>query len=571
MQAFYRNSKHSNVQLILAVLSVVLIISVILLVFARDANKEYYKRWPLEGDTASYWLRDIRLTTHIHDNSSDTGATKNHRFKALLGARQNQRDPIRTAFFSLLSAKAPYSVNGHLPFSICAVFIFFSFLITALYKRSNSLTYAIGVSLIALLPVTFLNPMYGLPSKLPDVPASLLFGAALFAMFSAADTKKSELCWTFTAGVLLGLATLTRYHVWIYGVFTLAPVAFILGCKHYLQERRNIFNLLAFPAVFFLGLGLIAGYFIAENLISTLKFYSTAGYALNVTVLTSIKSTGRQFLEYLGKPAILAILLIAASYTTLNYDPKHKPSKWDSISIAWALIAYPILLFGIMKVEAMVDQSYYVIPGLLISFLSPFRVNINSVYNDKFKIYAATICCIIPIFVYISYTSYLKSEFFLYPRPDKIEIAKFQEQLVDLVANNIKANSNVMTISSNFSYYERYVEPLLIKKHGLKSNAIQTFEIRQSQWKIGYTGTFAKDKALIIDALNKKVDIFIALTKPVKNKMPETFIDDYTESVAVHVNHEISQQTSNWRKIGVVEGPYGEVSIYRNTQRSDPA
>lgn len=555
-------------------------ISFLLFHAAKTANLEYYKRWPLQGDTASYWIKDIALTKHYQvekrSNIPLTGASEpnqqtfNYRIQALHGALKNGRDPARTAFFALLPEGAPYSVNGHLAFSIFTAFMFLLMLMIALRKRTGSFVYAIGASLIPLLPKGLFNPMYGLPSKLPDLPASFLFGAALFAIFSGTKSRKSELIWIFTAGLLLGFAALTRYHVWIYGLFTLGPIALAYGVKRYFNDGRRIRDVVIYPLVLMTGLGIIAGYFILSNMHDTFRFYSIAGYALNATIVTSLQTTGFQLLQYLGIPAILAGALTLAAFISTRYGIWSRTSRWDALAISWALIAYPFLLFIVMRVESIVEQTYYVVPGLMLFFLAPFIGESGNKNNVEFKVFSICLTLVIPFAVLGNVYGYLKSEAFLYPRPQEMEVAKFQHDLAELVAVNIspKANKRLLTIDSNFFYYGRFMEPLIKIKFNLDSNSLQLFQIRQSQWKISYTGNEATDRLLIIKELTEKVDIFMALTKPLPERKMETFVDDYTERMADFVNKELAAMSDKWESKGSVNGPYGEVTVYKNRERN---
>jgi len=544
------------------------LISYQLFTTAGLTNSEYYKRWPLQGDTISYWTRDISLSKPSHTQNSPG----NYRINALDGAMRNGKDPLRTAFFALLPKSAPASINGHLYFSAVTAFIFIFMLMVVVLKRSDSFLYALAAPGVALLPNGLFDPMYGLPSKLPDMPASFLFGAAVFALFSPKDSAKSELKWIFVAGLLLGLATLARFQLWIYGLFTLGPITVLFAVKRYILHGRqapDIRYFVVYPFTLIAGLALASGYFIVMWTDEMFRFYSIAGYSLNSTVYTSLFTTGRQFLDCLGLSAILASTIVFSGFFSIKKLTISTASIFEALSILWALFAYPILLFVIMRVESIREQTYYIVPGLLLFLLTPFVEKNSSVRESGFNTFAFCLVLILPFAAYGKIYGYLNSEDFVYPREANIKLAQFQHELAELVAVNIPQSPLVepITIDSNFFYYSRMIELLVKSKFDRDSTSLMVFEIRQSQWKLSYTGDEESDKALIMGALKQKVDIFVALTKPLPEAKMNTFADDYTEHLALYVNQELSAHPEMWENRGSRNGPFGEVTVYRNLVR----
>lgn len=538
------------------------LLTYLLIKAAMFANFQHSLRWPLQGDTVSYWTRDIALS------QVPMSGQESYRAQALHGAKLNGKDPIRTAFFALLPPDAPSSLNGHLYFSAVTAFLFLLTLMIVLLRRTDLFIYALGAPFVALLPHGLFNPMYGLPSKLPDIPASFLLGASLFAIFSGKSTRKSEVTWIFIAGLLLGLATLARYQLWIYGLFILGPIAFLFGMRRYFTDGRHIKDLVVYPAVLIAGLGIIAGDFLLTYTRQMLAFYSVAGYGLNATIATSFKTTGVQFLQYLGLPAALAGALILSGYISTRHAAWPKFSRWDALAILWALAAYPFLLFIVMRVESIVEQTYYIVPGLMIFLLAPFIKEKGENNNTGFKTFALCLAIILPLAALGKGYGYLTSENFIYPREREMEVAKFQNVLSDLVAFNIPADSaQPSTIDSNFNYYSRFIELPVRSKFSRNGKSVMVFQIRQSQWKLTFTGDEEKDKSLIMKALAEKIDIFMALTKLKEGMKESTFVDNHTEHLAEFVNHELAANPAVWENKGTVPGPFGEVTVYKNRTR----
>ena len=525
---------------------------------AEYANSTYYQRWPLQGDTASYFTRDMELLkAQEHDID--------HRVQALRGALQNRKDPIRTAVYALLPEDTRSSINGHLYFSGFAAFVFVLLSLKTVWARTGSATYAAAVSVVALMPSGLLHPLFGLPSRLPDLPASLLFGAAMFAMFCSSGSRRSERTWLLAAGLLLGLATLSRYQLWIYGLFSLVPIAVIFGLRRYLEEGRRVVDLVAGPFTLLVGFGLVAGAFVLHWSGEMFRFYSVAGYALGTTVVQSVTTTGHDFLVYLGIGAALGFALIFAGYISTRERLLAHNDWWDSAAIIWALVAYPILLFVIMRVESIVEQSYYIVPGLALFSLAPFVRSGEERRQAAFRRFAVCLLVVLPLSTSVKVYEYLKSEAFLYPREGEARLALFQHKLAEQIAVLIPSSGAYTppTVDTNFFYYGRYIVPLLQSKFDRRSTPFYAFQIRESQWRLSYTGDEQQDRKLVMETINDKVDIFSALTKPNPGAKMSTFVDDYTESVAMYVNEQLAANTDVWENRGNVTGPFGEVTVYK--------
>jgi len=526
-------------------------------------NKTYYERWPLQGDTASYWLRDLALLDH----ESTTG----YRAAILDVAKNNARDPLRTASFALLKPHNILSVNGHLYFSGFAAFLFFLALSLCLWARTRSLLYSLGAPVVILLAQGLYDPMYGMPSRLPDIPSALFFGAALFLLFIKRSAPDPKLI--FLSGVLLGLATLSRYHVWIYGAFVLGPVVTIYAFNQYINKGRLLSELLISHLAFLAGLFLVSGWFIIGSAADVFKFYAVAGYALNKTIFTALSTTGMKlFVNFFGLKAIITLLLITIGYVAIGWLGRKKLDIADFIAILWGGLSCLFLILIIMRVEDDVGQTYYMMPGLILLCLSPFCLlheGSTSTIRSSFSRFALGLALLLPAFVYASYTTWIKSEGFIYPRPHAQQIYAFNKELAKVVAKVLPPKSDkVPVIDTNFDYYARYIIPELQMRFDRQSRFGNVFQIRQSQWQLSFTGSAIEDKLRIMPALNSKVDVFVALTDFDSPDVLLLLKDDYTRDLAAFVAGQLKNESATWAPVGRVMSPYGsEVTIYLNMAR----
>lgn len=530
------------------------------------ANNQYYARNPILGDTASYWMRDGAFE-RIADKM-DASAWQKRSYIIDL----NPKDPLRTFAYAFMSPDAPYAINGHLPYAACAVFLFVFTFSLLLLHRTHSLPYALAAPLVLFTAAGFFNPMYGMPSKLPDMTASMLMASALFILFAGIGRRR-EWLWIFSAGLLLGVATLARYHVWIYGLFVMGPIVFLLGCKHYMAKKDWRW-VAGYPALLLAGLALVAGWFIWAKTADMIKFYSVAGYSLNGTVLTALQTTGRKFFtQFLGSTGLITLGFMALFFWVLHKPTRNKNQLFDAALVAWAVFSYFILALGIMKVDDIIEQSYYAIGGLLIGVLTPFILVHDDVSQPAFRRYSRILLLWLPIVCVFGFKTYTGSESFLYPRSPAALEKTMQSSLAQIIGEQAGSlDGDVVVADSDFQYYTRFLTPIVRAKYGKHMEYPNIFQIRESQWQL-----FADRQKLAMDipiiaegtyqALTEKTDIYLALTVPLADKWVQAFADEYTRDVSRRVNAKIAKQPEVWQAVGSVDGPYGKVVVYKNRLR----
>ncbi|WP_129590889.1 hypothetical protein [Bradyrhizobium shewense] len=546
----------------------------VLFLAAVHVNVVFYRSWPLIGDTASYWLRDLSIL-----DSGPPGRWLTH---VLHFARDNARDPLRTLSYAVVGQNNTLSVNGHLYFSCFAAFFFLASLCACIWVRTQSAFYAFAAPWAIFLAFCFWDPKYGLPSRLPDMPASFFFGASLFTLF-VRRSDGSNTAGSFVAGAFLGLATLTRFHAFMYGALVIAPIVTMFAFERSLKTERPIRQFLLSHISFVAGLGIVAGYFIVRFLPEVLYFYSVAGYGLNQTVAAALATTGKKLILYtMGVPIIGSLALLLLAYISMQRTIRQKRDIADYIATVWAALSCIVLVLFILRVEDDISQTFYMLPGLFLLSLAPFRVSTAHqsylTLQKPFSRFALGLTFILPTFSIASYAVYINSEAFLYPRPQAQRLYEFNRRLTDLVVANLPSTiSQAPFLDSNFDYYARFVIPtaqLAFNRHARFANV---FQIRQSQWQLRrglpqdgsrgqwFSGVLDKDRELIMPALAKSVNVFMTLVD-VDNPLANDVVkDDYTRELARYVARQMADDTTTWELRGRLSSPFGsEVAVYVN-------
>lgn len=576
-----RKISHLGAHLLLFISAVAL--AFILVSASAGINDAHYQRWPLKGDTASYWIRDMRI--------AERAETVGFRKAAVQEAMENARDPLRMLSYAVTGPKGVLSKNGHLYFLAFTALLFFWTLGLCLLERSRSLTYALAVPVTALFTVGTFHPLYGAPSRLPDYPASMLLGAALFSVFLSRNGHRQR--WLLAAGVLLGLAALSRYHASVYGLFVLTPIVALYALGRHLEAGHHPAtllrprHLLGFARVhlpFLAGVVLTAGFFLAWWAREVFSFYAKAGYSLNHTIEVAFATTGsRLVISYFGVPALTAFGLLMAGYIIACRSMARKNDWLDHAAITWAAGACILLILVIMRVEDDITQTYYMGPGLMLLALAPFAVQprdrAGNLDGDPLRAGAGlrpitTLAVMAGVVLYASFTaSYfvlIKSEQFLYPRPRDQEIHRFNSELGDLMSKAISGArpvQGVPQIDTNFDYYARFMVPDILRRTGKITRFANVFQIRQSQWELQGAGEESIARARIMRNLAAKVDVFAALEEFSSPAAMEVLKDEYTARLAQFVAAEMAANPGCWKNLGRIVSPYGPVTVYDNVAR----
>lgn len=549
------------------------LMATLLFLAAAHVNVVFYRSWPLIGDTASYWLRDLSIL-----DSGPPGSWFNH---VLHFARANARDPLRTLSYAVVGQNKTLSVNGHLYFSCLAASCFLASLWACIWVRAKSALYAFAAPWVIFLAFCFWDPRYGLPSRLPDMPAAFFFGASLFTLF-VRRSDASNTVGSFVAGAFLGLATLTRFHACMYGALVIAPLVTIFAFERSLKADRPIKEFLLPHIGFIAGLGIVAGYFIIRSIAEVLYFYSIAGYGLNKTVAAALATTGKKLILYaMGVPLLGSLGLLLLAYISMQGTIRQKHDIAHHIAIIWAALSCPVLILLVLRVEDDISQTYYMLPGLFLLALAPFRVSTAGqsypTLQKPFSRFALGLTLLLPTFSIASYSVYISSEAFLYPRPQLQKLYDFNRRLTDLVVANLPSSSPAPVLDSNFDYYARFVIPMAQLEFNRHARFANIFQIRESQWQLRrglpqdgsqgpwFSGILDRDRELIMPALAKSVNVFMAIVD-VDNPLADDLIkDDYTRELARYVAKQMAEDTRTWELRGRLNSPYGsDVVVYIN-------
>lgn len=527
---------------------------------ASSANDIYYRGHPFRGDTFSYFMKQMQLYLLVQEHGAATTVWNDFLV--------NVRDPLRTVPYLLISARELTSLNGHLFFS---TFSYTAFAVTGIYclhQRTGSWTYGITIAILPILADGFLAPIHGFPSKLPDFPAALLGGAALFSLITS--ERGRSLSWLMTFSVFAALAALSRIISAGYVLVICGPILALYLYEMWRNDVRRMGPIILRILMIGTIISLLAGHFLWTRLPQTFTFYGTEGYALFHGPLSSFNSTLMRFiLSHLGGIGIVAALILGMFYvgTFWNYRRSIR-SLFDAV---WPVASYSFLVVFVIGLEDDFTQMFYVIPGLALLATAPFALlPRGQELLGKSRTWSIALPLVMVVLA-ISHTLIV-----LNGSPLRIPNAagwlqlKFQRSLSGAMIKVIRKtdyDKRPPAIEIAFAAYGRFISGDLMIRRRLFVKWEEIFELRRPVWESHLRGTRDQKISTVHDRILCRIDALAMFEHPKKKQTLVTLKDTYSQDMADRLLKIVRDRPFAWRQESHVQSPWGNVLVYLNLTR----
>lgn len=536
-----------------AVLLVALLVAALATYAAARVNAKFYQRFPLIGDTSSYFLfqQEVWLRTEAIG-----------KYRALLHELlTNNRNPGLYLSYFFLPRSLLLTLNGHLFYTGAALVAFLATFAVCVWKRTGSLGWSAAAVLLPFVADGLFDPIYQMPSKLPDIPAAFFVGAALFSLLNS--ERGRSLPWLALFGAFASFALLSRFIAAGYLFVICAPiyVSYIIDLarreKH--AVRRVALALATTGAVILL----FAGWTIATGTASVLYFYGHAGYSLNSTLEYAVTLTAgkfvRNFLGPLGIAAYVTLFSIQLTQWRLRADTQ------SFLEALWAASSHIVMVVLVLRVYDDAPQLVYAWPGLLLLAAAPFAIAPEARPSYLFR--GAPIAGLgagLAAASFLHYAIFTNGEA-MYPREDKAQLRRLHHELADIAVGSTSGLGRVPTIEADFEYFGRYITATALLDYGKVLRYDRIFEIRESQWTLNDPN--ASREAILARTLreiDRRKDILFLLDDPQRPEAMTVLHDEYTRHMAEDLKAHVEASPEIWRFIRRVDSPWGPIAAYRN-------
>lgn len=525
-----------------------LLVTLAIIFAAAHINDIYYVRQPFQGDTASYFLMRQRIWLE--------GQTWGQKYALVKNIVENDRTPAAFIPYLFMPSRALLSINSHLVYSAFAVFAFLFSYAVCVWKRTGSLTYAIGVLPLLGTMGGLFDPIYQLPSMLPDPPAALFMGAALFSLLNSQGARRPG--WLFLFGVFVAFTATSRFIAAGYVFVVCAPIflAYLVRLL-FLQSTW-----LALRAVTIVAVPIIV---LAGNLMTStannLSFYAYAGYGLNQDIAGAIETTGYKFVTgFVGPTGASIVLLLLIVYFTICWRSRN---GLKSLSVAtWAAISQIVLILLILRVKDDAPQLVYAIPGLLLLAAAPFAAKLPTK-----PAFGAAIFLALSISSAFQYYAHASSESLLYPRPRQAALKTMGRGLAEHAVATLKSIPGEPCFDAAFDYFGRYLTAYALSSFGSAICYKTIFQIRESQWKLGSRAASSADiDRWMKSDMDQELDALFVLENPASPDAVDLLKDAFTVQLAKNL-HDYVSKSPGWKKLAAIDSPYGRIAFFQNEQR----
>ncbi len=536
-----------------------ILVAILFLFSGREAISVFYAQHPFFGDTFSYFHKRAESASIIEAGGRHLA------FDLFL---DNPRDPLRSLALAFYPERLMSSLTGTLLFN-CAAYAVFAFFFSILVKQRTGLwSLALASMPVVGTMAGFFDPVYGFTSDLPDLPSSLIAGAGM-ACVLISDRGRKPL-WLLAFAALAGLATLTRISAIMYILAMAGPLVLIYLGDLWKRTgwRQPVGIALAGIAIF----AALTGYTMVVYLERTLNFYRVAGYALEKSALQATMTTVYPFFrEFVQWPFFLLVLIGFLPLTHIRTSD----IRWRDLGeTVWLVVTTPLLLTVVLALNGDYTQMYYAIPELALLVVAPVSIQpeARSRLAGRRSLGWGTFVVAGGAVLLLVNTAWTASATKPPSNQERAE-AQFMRDLTEHIAALRGAATNDhpdgdFRFDVAFTYAGRYVEPQARMTFGIKARWNHIFEIRDSQWALGYNGLDKADTlTTLIHRAEDETNVFAVLADAADPQARDVIVDDYTAEMSRALRDHFRAPESGWRQISTVPGPHGAVEVYVNDRR----
>ena len=510
-------------------------------------EKRYLDHHPHFFDAVSYSFYNAKLYQRIQEMGQSVVLSEE--------LKNNNRHPLRTVPLIAFSPQLLAHPYGHMATTLPSLFIFVFLLAYTIYRRMGRFGSAIVASSIVLLLPGLHNPVSGIATYWLDLTAALLIGAAALALLNS--NRGQDFRWLILFVFLGSCATFARYISVAYLLFACAPV-FIWFLIARAREQGNWLRSVVIPVlVVTVTSALVAGPYLFAHVGSVSEFYRLYGYALGVSVVTSIRAVMVSMSGFIGAAGVLVLIMLTVAYLLKLIRVRALELKGLVVPV-WLALAIPIFQVLILRTWAPHTISYAAILLLIsLAILWAKFANESGVLFKRLGLIALLIMS-------SGWGGYYASEWKLASNPSQeaVEAKLLQTQLADQLARYGKKVvwnayfDEISWIPSVDAFYRYGMLPMPLGQD-------YVFSIHESVYRGNYPGW---DSAQINEALLKNANSWlnIAVVFEDLERASKVLPNELSRSAAIHIARSI-KNGEGWSKIFQIESEkYGKLVGYTN-------
>lgn len=508
---------------------------------AVSIEKTYLETHSFFFDPASYYRLNIRVFREFNELGL---------WQAFLHElSNNDRCPARTIPLLLFMPSGLADLWGHLWTELPVIFSFLFLLSWTVFSRTSSYYLALA-SIATFCSFKFLyDPKLSIAAYWLDTTAACSLGSAVICLLNY--TRSAAKPWLFGFGLFASLAALSR---WSSAFYLLSFAAVALPIMLWVT-RRTLRTSIRSTAFSFIST--LPGIFFVLNFSErNFNFYKTYGYALDASIFESISWNLAKVPEILGVPTVvfLSFLSMGNSFRAMH----GKVERTFCVIALWYPISIFVFLSFVAKAVGGVHPLTYFGPALLVAgFCTLTR-------TSRHWIEAAVI------------TGALTSLILTggYVREQKLTVVQVLSHEKLEKERDVALSSLIMkTGARSFAAFDRESAGAILETFFTNRVTCEergaTFSVHESYLKGWFgKGTTPEEMAELSFKRSQTADLVVVFSNPSDAFRPGIFNNRYSRTVSRLVSERIPKDP-DFRFVSKVNGPFGELSVYRNSRLVD--
>lgn len=540
---------------LLTILVSAIILTAVVGIVLDQLENRYLDNYPYFFDAVSYSLYNAQLFYLQADEGRLATATQE--------ALQNARMPLRTIPLILFAPELLTRRTGYLATALPAFGVFVFLLGWGIYRRGQSLLYALAMMvLFGALPGMF-DPQFGLGAYWLDFPAALWIGAGVLCLLNSDEGR--NLRWLAGFALCVSLAALSRYVAAADALIINAPILALYLFRRWRTER-NAWQSVILPSALVLAvILLVAGAFLVGHLKEVSTFYSTFGYATFQDVKASARHVATTLQDFLRTEVI--VTLVALLGINLVLSRRELRQHWlQLVVMGWIAVAVLIYLVLVIRVVGDRQAPLYALPGLFILAVSPLAYKSMPPSRRMFQLLGAAVLVlglVLGVRAVLRYNDWTQS-----PYPEAREQKALDIALAQAV---IKQGDHVVwnTYFDEYGWIPTMEAFYRFGKLPLPAGQDYFFSIHETVFKGNFPGLSPEQIApLLYENTRRFADLAVVFADPVQ--ADARFNNEFSRAAARYIANAVRNDPQWVRVFEIETTKYGPIAGYRNLKPTEP-
>jgi hypothetical protein len=468
-------------------------------------------------------------------------------------ATSNGIFPFRTLPLILVAPDLLSHPYGHFATLLPLFFSFICILGYTVYRRSNSVIYAIASIVLACSLPGIYSPRYGLGTLWLDCAASFAVGCAALSALNFVQTER--IGWLLSLSIFVAIATQSRYIAIVYILISVYPIVF---CALLSRARKHGFNAIKTSVQVGIGVPLVlAGPFLIGHAPKTYDYYTTYGYGLHHPISLCAATMSNFIIEHLMPLQSWLLVAIVATHNVVRSLQAKRELLDNLLCQLWMPVSFLVFFICVLRSYENGYVMWYLLPLVIVFATVPFAefkpnkwMTMLSVFTIVFSVWTGI--------------SAMTHGYHLAKRPPTDQI-----QLDKAIATALIPYGTGVTWCAFFDeYLSMPSAEAFYRTKALPHGLTHLYTVHEAFWNGYYPKLDSAAKVLIVKTKAlKKLKVAIVCEDPnaaFSARMPSR--GPTAQLVAYEMAKWLKEEPS-WRFVGHIDDPthrYGTLSVYEN-------